>query len=50
MQIPKEGLDHEGARVAVADELAHAREPHSDERELSRGKKTVERDQRKDRE
>ena len=39
-------LNNAGAGVALAHQLAHAREAHRDQRELRRGKETVKRDQR----
>src|SRR6266446_5851001 len=46
MEVPEEDLNDAGANVAFADELTHAREAHSDQRELRRRKEAIERDER----
>jgi hypothetical protein len=48
MQIAEQDLDDAGTGVAFAHELTHAREAYGNEGELRRGKKAVERDERKD--
>jgi hypothetical protein len=46
MEIAQQNLNNASAGVALAHQLAHAREAHRDQRELRRSKETVERDQR----
>jgi hypothetical protein len=48
MHVAQQNLYNASARVTLADELAHSREAHRDQRELGRGKKTIKRDERQD--
>ena len=48
MQVAEQAFHDFGAGVTVLDELADAREPYGDERELSGGKEAVEGDERED--
>jgi len=46
VQIPKKQLHHAGSCTSLGHELADAREPHGNERELRRREKGVQSDQR----
>jgi len=46
MQVAQEHLYNAGARITLTHKLAHTREAHRDQRELSRGKEAIKRDKR----